>query len=185
MTVTGATTINNATLTLNDTMTTPSVTSSGISTVNGSGSLGTVAAPLASFTVANGTTSFGGTVTVHATSLAVAGTATLNTGSTIVTSGISGAGTVNFNGGTLKANADLTLDNTVPAVIQAGGAVIDSNGNTVTVNQIFGRDVNDGGLTVQGGGSVLLEAGPDLHRSRRRFRTAARSNSSAYPTRQV
>jgi len=156
--VAGATTINQATLTLNDTLTTHSVVSSGVSTVSGSSSLGTVAAPLSSFSVPSGTTSFGGTVTVHTDALAVGGTVNLNAGSTVATKGVTGAGTVNFDGGTLKASADFTVDSSSANMnIQGGGAVINANGNTVTVNKTFAADLGDGGLTVQGSGTVLFK----------------------------
>ena len=157
LTVTAATTINHATLTANDIFATASVTSSGISTVNGSGSVGTVGSPLSTFSVASGTTSFGGTVTVHTTSLAVAGTASLNPGSTIVTPGVTGGGTVNFNGGTLKASGSFTLA-AGAGNIAPGGAVIDATGQTVTVEQVWTHDAGDGGLTAKGGSVIIKQA---------------------------
>ncbi|MCE9608981.1 MAG: autotransporter-associated beta strand repeat-containing protein [Chthoniobacter sp.] len=157
LTVTAATTINHATLTANDTFATTSMTSSGTSTVNGSGSVGTVGSPLSTFSVASGTTSFGGTVTVHTGGLNVNGTASLNTGSTIVTPGVTGGGTVNFNGGTLKASGSFTLA-AGAGNIAPGGAVIDANGQTVTVDQVWTHDVGDGGLTAKGGSVIIKQA---------------------------
>jgi fibronectin-binding autotransporter adhesin len=90
------------------------------------------------------------------------------TGGTVQTanvSGVAGAGTstFDFNGGTLQANSDsgafVTLLTT--AVVQAGGAVIDSNGHTIAIGQPLLHDAAlgtsaDGGLTKKGAGTLYL-----------------------------
>jgi autotransporter-associated beta strand protein len=71
--------------------------------------------------------------------------------------------TVQFDGGTLKATGDNSqfiggLDN---AIIQAGGAVIDSNSFALTINQDLLHDpalgaTTDGGLTKNGAGTLTI-----------------------------
>ncbi len=80
-------------------------------------------------------------------------------GGTILTTRISkalGTGTFNFNGGTLKASVGSAtfMTGLTTATVQAGGAVIDSNGFDVTI----GQDLNDGGggLTKNGAGILSL-----------------------------
>jgi autotransporter-associated beta strand protein len=79
-----------------------------------------------------------------------------------------GTGTLNFNGGVLKAGAsDDPANPTTPtwfltgltaANVKAGGAVIDTNGFNVTVNQILAADSGSlgGGLTKQGIGKLTV-----------------------------
>jgi fibronectin-binding autotransporter adhesin len=86
-------------------------------------------------------------------------------------SGISPTVTVNFNGGTLQANAsdgslkfiDMRSTGTFVGNVQAGGAVIDTNGYTDTLkyplvhDSLLGTDP-DGGLTKLGAGNLVLSA---------------------------
>jgi autotransporter-associated beta strand protein len=88
-------------------------------------------------------------------------------------------GTVYFNGGSLQASASspdfLTLGyedtlgtfhpggGTLNAYVQAGGALIDTNGNNITINLPLAHDPglgagSDGGLTKVGSGSLTLTA---------------------------
>ncbi len=78
--------------------------------------------------------------------------------------GNGGASTINFNGGTLQTtigSADLfTVTN---AFVQAGGAVIDTQANNVTIGQLLQHDPGlgsavDGGLTKLGSGMLQLNA---------------------------
>lgn len=72
--------------------------------------------------------------------------------------------TFNFNGGTLQANSSSTMFMTglTHAYVQAGGAKIDSNGQSITVSQALLHDpalagnALDGGLTKLGNGSLIL-----------------------------
>ena len=86
------------------------------------------------------------------------------------------AGSLYFNGGTLQATASsadfITLGSddlsgrfnsgggTLNNYVQAGGAVIDTNGNAVTINQplLHSAAGLDGGLTKVGGGTLTLTA---------------------------
>jgi autotransporter-associated beta strand protein len=66
--------------------------------------------------------------------------------------------TFNFNGGTLRARRDNTdfmagLDN---AVVKSGGAIIDTNGRTVTLAQDLSPGSPSGGLTKNGLGTLTL-----------------------------
>jgi autotransporter-associated beta strand protein len=67
-----------------------------------------------------------------------------------------------FNGGTLKPSADDTnfFGAKVTGVVSTGGALIDSNNKTVTINSAMIHDSNlvgaDGGLTKSGLGTVTL-----------------------------
>jgi autotransporter-associated beta strand protein len=89
------------------------------------------------------------------------GTLNLNSGllrATEVTSGNAGSfSTLNLNGGTLQASADATafLHDLTLAFVQAGGAVIDSQGFNITVAQPL-LDSGGGGLTKNGTGTVTL-----------------------------
>ncbi|MBN8458099.1 MAG: autotransporter-associated beta strand repeat-containing protein [Verrucomicrobia bacterium] len=94
------------------------------------------------------------------------GTVNLNGGSIttpkVDTAG--GASTFNFNGGTLKANAGsaVFLQGLTTANVRAGGALIDTNGNNLTINQpllhsaIGGDPATDGGLVKTGFGTLTL-----------------------------
>ena len=67
-----------------------------------------------------------------------------------------GSGTVNFNGGTLRARANSASFVTgVSGFLQAGGAVIDSQGFDVTISSTL-ADGAGGGLTKIGSGSATL-----------------------------
>jgi autotransporter-associated beta strand protein len=91
------------------------------------------------------------------------GVMTLNAGSltaTEITTGNTGASQreLDLNGGTLVAgmdNANFIHDLTA-ANVQAGGAVIDTAGHTVSVNQALIGVGNDGGLTKNGNGTLYL-----------------------------
>jgi fibronectin-binding autotransporter adhesin len=73
-------------------------------------------------------------------------------------------GNVWFNGGTLQATAGsanfISAGGTLNAYVQSGGAVIDSNGNNITINQPLQHDITgqaaDGGLTKVGAGMLTL-----------------------------
>ena len=78
-------------------------------------------------------------------------------------------GNIYFNGGALQAAAasgdflQSTGGGTLSAYVQAGGAVIDSNGNNITINLPLQHDpalgsAADGGLTKVGSGSLILNA---------------------------
>jgi autotransporter-associated beta strand protein len=89
------------------------------------------------------------------------GTINLNTGGTLSTKGVregnGGTSAFNFDGGTLVAatgaNADFMygLDS---ALVKAGGAFIDTNGQTVTIAQVL--DDGGGDLTKLGAGTLFL-----------------------------
>ena len=72
--------------------------------------------------------------------------------------------TVNFNGGTLQAAANLSPiigsnnSTAITASVNAGGAVIDTQGYSVAVNQVLahGQGTPDGGLTKTGSGTLVL-----------------------------
>ena len=72
-----------------------------------------------------------------------------------------GNGTFNFNGGTLIAGAGAVatfmtgLDN---AFVKSGGANIDSNGQSIAIDQALLDGTGNGGLTKTGAGSLLLNA---------------------------
>jgi autotransporter-associated beta strand protein/T5SS/PEP-CTERM-associated repeat protein len=65
--------------------------------------------------------------------------------------------TLNFNGGTLQAGGDNVnfVANLTLAFVQAGGAVIDSQGFNITIPQSL-NDFGGGGLTKLGSGSLTL-----------------------------
>ena len=75
-----------------------------------------------------------------------------------------GTGTFNFNGGTLRAGAAGTtfMQGLSAANVQAGGAFIDTQGNSITVAQPLAHDpttnapATDGGLTKLGTGTLTL-----------------------------
>jgi autotransporter-associated beta strand protein len=68
----------------------------------------------------------------------------------------------NFNGGTLKAatNGAALMSNLTAANVQTNGAIIDTNGNSVTMPQALSHDAGgpaiDGGLTKNGVGTLRL-----------------------------
>jgi autotransporter-associated beta strand protein len=74
-----------------------------------------------------------------------------------------GTGTFNFNGGTLKAGLASTtfMTGLSAANVGAGGARIDTNGNSITIAQPLLHDpalgaAADGGLVLTGGGTLTL-----------------------------
>ena len=88
-------------------------------------------------------------------------------GGTLQTSGVNGGtgtSTFDFNGGTLQAGFDAgdLMSGLTAAYVQAGGAVIDSNGHSVTISQPLLHDAAglgislDGGLTKRGTGTLTL-----------------------------
>lgn len=73
--------------------------------------------------------------------------------------GAGGASTFNFNGGILRAGEGANMNfmsGLDSAVIQSGGAFIDTNGQTVAIAQVL--DDGGGDLTKQGDGTLLLNA---------------------------
>lgn len=66
--------------------------------------------------------------------------------------------TFNFNGGTLKPTASSTtfLQGLSAANVQSGGAVIDTDGKNITVNQSLLDGGGGGGLTKNGNGTLSL-----------------------------
>jgi autotransporter-associated beta strand protein/T5SS/PEP-CTERM-associated repeat protein len=113
-----------------------------------------------------------GTVNLSGDSLLLTNNATgsatvnLNGGTLVtkqVTEGASGAGlgNFNFNGGLLKAatGANANFINTLDAVtVKAGGALIDSNGNNITVNAALLDGGTGGGFTKSGAGTLTITA---------------------------
>ena len=75
-------------------------------------------------------------------------------------------GNLYFNGGTLQATADsssfLNVRGTFHGYVQSGGAVIDSNGHNITINQALLTGVSlpatDGGLAKVGNGILTMAA---------------------------
>ncbi|MES2924630.1 MAG: autotransporter-associated beta strand repeat-containing protein [Verrucomicrobiota bacterium] len=97
------------------------------------------------------------------------GTGTLNlNGGTLSTFRIfkgAGTGNFNFNGGTLipLANTATFMTGLTSATVQAGGAIINTNGLNVTIGQTLFHDIAlgdtlDGGLTKNGLGTLTLAA---------------------------
>jgi autotransporter-associated beta strand protein len=109
-----------------------------------------------------------GTLTAPAVTLASGDSTTTGTfnltGGTLSTGSVTGgAGTSDFffNGGTLQASAASTnfLSNITNLQIQNGGAVIDTNGNNVTISQAIAEGAGStGGFTKIGSGTLVLSA---------------------------
>ncbi|MEK7954489.1 beta strand repeat-containing protein [Luteolibacter soli] len=75
-----------------------------------------------------------------------------------------GSSTFHFNGGTLKANTGAALDflNGIDTLdVKPGGAFIDSNGQTIAINQGIGDA--DGALTKKGAGTLQLNSGSNTY----------------------
>ncbi len=93
---------------------------------------------------------------------ASSGTVNLNGGSltaNAVLDNASGTTAFNFNGGLLKAGgaANATFMNGIDTVtVQAGGAIIDSNGANISINTPLLDGGTGGGLTKQGAGNLTL-----------------------------
>jgi autotransporter-associated beta strand protein len=91
------------------------------------------------------------------------GTVNLNGGTLKVSaiSGGNGTSTVRFNGGTLQAAADSAtfISGLTTAEIQSGGALIDTQGFTVTASQ----DLSGGGALVKSGSGTLILTGNSTH----------------------
>jgi autotransporter-associated beta strand protein len=86
------------------------------------------------------------------------GTVNLNGGTiqaALVSQG-SGAGTFNFNGGTLRAGASSTtfMQGLSAAVVQSGGAIIDTTNFNITIAQALSN--GGGGLIKKGSGTLTL-----------------------------
>lgn len=93
------------------------------------------------------------------------GTVNLDGGTLQVDEVVSGNGansTFNFNGGTLKAIADVGnfMQGLSNAWVKAGGAVVDTDGFNVTINQVLKADLvsTGGGLVKNGAGVLSLSA---------------------------
>ena len=72
--------------------------------------------------------------------------------------GGAGMSTFNFNGGVLQAAAGASsnfMSGLTAAYVKSGGATIDTNGQTVTINQTL-LDGGGGGMSVTGGGTLIL-----------------------------
>ena len=89
------------------------------------------------------------------------GTVNLDAGGRLITPGVIATGpgisaTLNLNGGTLKANASSTafIQNLTSANVLAGGAVIDTTNNNITIGQALLN--GGGGLTKVGTGALTL-----------------------------
>ena len=142
------------------------ILSEGFLNVSGAGSVTVNELIAGNVSNANGTvTQDGGTVTVlSGTTLGNEGNTTgsyvLN-GGTLVANAISGgAGTSSFlfNGGTLKlASAQSALLQSVATVaVGAGGLVVDTDGNAVTIPANLDFGANGGGVTKLGAGTLTL-----------------------------
>ncbi len=109
-------------------------------------------------------TTVGGTGIIRLGQVGDTGTYAYNlNGGVLTTNGVektatAGSGTFNFNGGTLRAgSASATfMTGLTSAVVQAGGAVIDSNGYSITIGQALTDGGGDGGLTKLGAGTLTL-----------------------------
>ena len=71
---------------------------------------------------------------------------------------VGGSGTLNLNGGVLQANANNTtfMTNISAANVLAGGGIIDSDTNAITIGQALLDGTGGGGLTKFGTGSLVL-----------------------------
>ncbi len=114
----------------------------------------------------NNNTTLNGPGTLSAGILSVpSGSATLGGGVTVLAPTVAVNGTLNFNNGTLKATQDMSslTSGSGNLVVTTGGATVDSNGHAVTISQALLHDpalgsALDGGLTVQGAGTVVVSA---------------------------
>jgi autotransporter-associated beta strand protein len=119
---------------------------------DGSGSAGTLtlsgAAAMSVGGIQLGVSSGTGTLNLNGGTLTVNGNITNGTGS----------GTFNFNGGTLKAGVSsaMFMTNVTAATVNAGGAIIDSGANAVTIPQPL---LDGGGALVKLGSGTLTLSG--------------------------
>jgi len=108
--------------------------------------------------------SYVSTISLNAGALSTRGFA-MNTG----TNSTNRLAVLNFNGGTLKATDNNSATNFIPdsvnltSKVQAGGAVIDTNGYSITIADSLEHDTAlgataDGGLTKNGAGTLTLTA---------------------------
>jgi len=122
----------------------------------------------------NAGTTVGGTGVVDLMNTAATATNTINlnggtlTANQIKATSATGTRVINFNGGTLKAAGSglastfLASGVATTANVRNGGAIIDTNGNTVTIGQalvhstIGGDNAIDGGLTKINSGTLTL-----------------------------
>jgi fibronectin-binding autotransporter adhesin len=96
----------------------------------------------------------GGTLTVPA----------VTTGNAAGNSAGGNRATINFNGGTLRAatgsNPSTFIDPNIGVTVQAGGAIVDTNGNTFSMTNNLVHDSSgaalDGGFTKLGSGTLTL-----------------------------
>ncbi len=144
--VTAATTVNtNASLTVDGTLTTASLTTTGTVGVSGTGSLGTSGSPVATVAINGGETTFATGAAVHANAIAV------NAGTLNVADGAQLAGPLTLAGGTLKTTAGIT---------SAGSLNVASAGGTIDTNTfdsaISGAISGTGSLTKAGTGALSL-----------------------------
>jgi autotransporter-associated beta strand protein len=106
----------------------------------------------------------GGTGVINLGERADTGTYVYNlNGGVLTTNGVTktaaaGTGTFNFDGGTLRAgSASATfMTGLTGAVVKDGGAVIDSNGFSITIGQALTDGGGNGGLTKLGAGTLTL-----------------------------
>ena len=147
------------------------LTLNGYIAVGGAGNSGG-AAGFGTFTINGGTVNVGpaAATTLDGTHFwlnpyGAGGTSTLNlNGGTLslqrpIATG-SSSGVINFNGGTLQAAASISLIDSSSQVadVLAGGAIVNSNGFTASINQalVHGSGTPDGGLTKIGSGTITL-----------------------------
>ncbi len=136
----------------------------------------------------------GGATSAAKSTYSLNGGGTLVTGTVIKgTGGSTGTQTFNFNGGTLQSSASKTtfMQGLTMANVQAGGAVINTNGFTDTIGQTLVHDMTsgaaatDGGLTKNGAGTLIL-LGTNTYTGSTTVTTGTLSgNTASYGTRAV
>jgi fibronectin-binding autotransporter adhesin len=175
-TYTGGTTVNAGTLkitggSITGNLTTVADVASGTAVLNQTGGTITSDTELGIGDAANSTGTYtqgGGIDSAQVVNLGIntgaSGTYNLN-GGTLLTGEIitnMGTSTFNFNGGTLEAGRSTTafMQGLTTATIESGGAIINTNGYSITIAQNLGggltHGVTDGGLTKNGAGTLTL-----------------------------